>query len=185
MKITRLFAMAALCMASQLSFAIPLTLNYQVTDLGSTYQYDFDLVLDNNDSTWAAGQQWDWIVFGDRVGGFPNAEAIPCSAWTWGVSDPGVGATCSSGFHQGNTIQYDGSVSLPGWMPMMIGDSLSWSGTSSILVATGDMYWAALISNVSGSTNQFNQAVNVPEPTPFLLLGLGLLSLGLVRRRKA
>ena len=49
--------------------ATPLGLNYSVTSLGSWYNYDFELILDNNDGSWAAGQGWNWLIFGDQVAG--------------------------------------------------------------------------------------------------------------------
>ena len=45
--------------------ATPLRLDYSVTDLGGgLYDYNFILVLDNNDSSWAAGQNFNWIIWG-------------------------------------------------------------------------------------------------------------------------
>jgi hypothetical protein len=39
---------------------------YSIVDNGDgTYSYGFDLVLDNNDGSWQAGQGFDWIIFGD------------------------------------------------------------------------------------------------------------------------
>lgn len=189
MKTTKILAAAALFASTQACLAIPLTLNYQVTNLGSTYQYNFDLVLDNHDNSWTAGQQWDWIVFGDRVGGFPNAEAITCSNWVWGSSETGVAGACSSGFHQGNAVAFGANgVTLPGWMPAFIGDTLSWSGTSTTLVADGDMYWSPVITGNGatggGTFNLANRTSSVSEPSPLLLLSVGLLGLGAMRRKK-
>ena len=40
--------------------ATPFTVYYDVTDLGGSYQYDIDVVLDNNDGSWSSGQEFDW-----------------------------------------------------------------------------------------------------------------------------
>ena len=47
--------------------AVPFTLDYSVTPAGANYQYNFSLVLDNNDSSWVAGQQFNWLVVGDGI----------------------------------------------------------------------------------------------------------------------
>jgi len=49
---------SALVMASSASHATPLILDYTIQDIGAgKYKYDFELVLDNHDATWVAGQQ--------------------------------------------------------------------------------------------------------------------------------
>lgn len=189
MKTTKVLVAAALWAGAQTCLALPITLNYQVTNLGSIYQYDFDLVLDNHDNSWTLGQQWDWIVFGDRVGGYPNAEAITCLDWIWGTSDPGVLGACTWGYMSGNTVAFgDGHVLLPGWTPAFIGDTLSWSGTSTTLVADGSMYWSTLQASNGAKTGEFllaNRVSNVSEPSSLLLISLGLIGLGVMRRKKA
>lgn len=188
MKFIKLLAGAAVCLLASSSFAIPLTLNYQVTNLGSTYQYNFDLVLDNHDNTWVLGHQWDGIVFGDRKGGPQQPGTIPCNDWIWGDSDPGVSkyTSCTGGAHQGPTLIYGTSASLPGWAPTHIGDVLSWSGTSKTLVADGDMFWFPLNKSpwvIGQFYYQANNTSNLPEPGSLLLFALGLIGLGFIRRR--
>lgn len=189
MKTLKTLAIAALALVAQATVATPLTLSYQVTNLGSSYQYDFNLVLDNHDNSWAAGEQWDWLVFGDRVGGGSNAEAIKCVDWTWISLAAGSTSTCSSGAHQGNTLGLGGNgVILPGWSPTAVGQSLSWSGKTSTLVSPDNMYWSSLITGGGAQTVQFEKAkntANLPEPASLLLFSLGLISLGLCRRLKS
>ena len=58
---------------SGIALATPLRMDYSVSDLGGgIYDYEFALVLDNNDSSWSAGQGWGWIIFGDAP--FPNQK---------------------------------------------------------------------------------------------------------------
>jgi hypothetical protein len=45
----------------------PFTLDYSVTPVGPNYQYNFSLVLDNNDGSWVPGQEFNWLIVGAAV----------------------------------------------------------------------------------------------------------------------
>src|SRR5664280_2604363 len=70
MKATLVGAAALLCVCvanvpfAPAANASPFTLDYSVTPVGPNYQYNFGLVLDNNDSSWVAGQQFNWLIVG-------------------------------------------------------------------------------------------------------------------------
>lgn len=129
--------------------ATPLRLEYCVTDLGGgVYRYDFKFINDNNDGTWAAGQSFRWFVLGDCAG--------PCTSPLTGfVGDvpsllagggPYTGFGNTGGGHNGPDLQ----GVLIDWIPTGVGDSFTFSGTSTANLAQGQLAW----SNVTnGSTN--------------------------------
>src|SRR5512146_1882481 len=53
------------------AFATPLRLDYSVSG-GPTFTYNFTLTLDNHDATWASGNGFGWLVFGDVPTGSSN-----------------------------------------------------------------------------------------------------------------
>src|SRR5262245_27065220 len=71
------WAAAALLAAAAGAAATPLRLDYCVETRGrGTYPYVFPLVLNNNDNSWASGQGFGWIIFGDEPGP-PQGSGIP------------------------------------------------------------------------------------------------------------
>lgn len=127
--------------------ATPLRLDYKVTALGGgVYRYDFTFVCDNNDSTWAAGQSFRWFVLGD----VPSGGTSPLTGFVGNVASfvnsPYTSFGRTSGGHNGPDLQ----GVLTDWVPASIGDSFSFSGTSTAYLSQGQMAW----SNVTnGSTN--------------------------------
>ena len=156
--------------------ATPLTLIYGVTpDGGGVYTYQFTLTLDNNDGTWAAGQNFNWIIFGDVAGpgssnltGFAgDSSALPIGPFT--------DYSASSGGHNGPTLL---DTVGNGWIPTAIGQSLSWDGTSTADLGPGELLW----SNLEGSGTQadFVAATLAPEPSSMglAMTGLFLIAIG-------
>lgn len=171
-----------------LANAAPLTMQYQVNPIGGgLYQYDFTLTLDDHDSSWLAGQEWDWIIFGqndsgDNYNGFdPDGSGAATPDWaTLSFSAPITGVTTSYGGYNGPTLEISGSVTLPGWNPAAVGEFLSWSGTSSLLIPNGELYWSAI--NTKDTPLVFDElavAVSgpaaVPEPGTLALPGCRVL----------
>ncbi len=181
--------------------ASPLTLNYTVQPyvLPGYNLYNFSLTLDNHDGTWASGQQWDMIIFGDEA----NAVSPFFLDWHYISYDPIIYPASSGGSHNGPTLLINPTLepytpgvlfgSLPGWEPTAIGDTLQWSGFSSKLLGQGDLLWSTLVgSDVNqralfdvAQLNELNPAP-VPGALPLFASGLSVLGLaGWRRRRKA
>lgn len=168
--------------------ATPLRLDYIVTDLGGSYQYDFTMTLDNNDGSFVAGQEFDWFVIGatPTPGGlFPEGEAfftnIPAnfmSTFTYGVS-------------YGPTLGFGPNVVGIGWAPAL-GDSFEFTGISTLLVAEGELLWSNIIRSNSDAPTSFEVANQihvsaVPLPAALPLYGAGLAIVGFLgwRRKRA
>lgn len=175
---TALAGLAAVLISGAAS-ASPFTLYYEVEANGGGWDYDFNLVLDDNDGSFVAGQEFDWFIIGD-------AESSPSpftenSAFFTSVPT-GWTATSSSGGHNGPTLCYVPSCGPTYWTPTL-GDTLEFSGYSTTYVAEGDLLW----SNIAGSNiTRYETAVLAPVPLPagLPLLATGAVLLGLMRRRK-
>jgi hypothetical protein len=169
--------------------AVPLRLEYTVEDVGAgQYAYDFSLILDNNDGSWVAGQQWDWFIFGDM----PGFLAIsPLADFALSSVDPGFNFGFTTGEHNGPTIIFGPSAFLPGWEPVSIGDAFNWSGTSSVLLGSGDLLWTTGFSSSGAVRANFATAslttTTIPEPSTLSPFMAGLVGLGVMvwRRRRA
>ena len=187
-RIVPLFIAIAFC-ASRLAKASPLDLDYSVTQNGSVYDYNFTLVLDNNDNSYAAGQGWNWITFGDEQSAqSPLSDFAITSAFPLG---PFTNMTSSGGYHNGPTFldfNYQIDDFGLGWVPSGVGDSLSWSGTSSTLLSQGQLLFSTLVTTNGAVAANFQVAneYSVPDGgTTITMLGGALVGLAALRRRFA
>lgn len=172
--------------------ATPLRLDYIVNPSGGGYAYQFRLTLDNHDNTWASGQGWGWIVFGDVAWPGPsplqNFVADPASF----PAGPFTGVTSTSGGHNGPTLA---PVSVVGgfvyWTPAGAGAYLEWAGTATTLVEQGSLFWSSLLYSGGAKPANFELARRVTSFTgghavpeggdALILLGLALGGLTLMR----
>ncbi|MFM2055067.1 MAG: hypothetical protein RL456_3104 [Pseudomonadota bacterium] len=169
-----LSALAALAPAP--AAASPLAMRYGITDPGTgVIGYQFELTLDNHDGSWAPGQAWAWLVFGDRFG-----EPSPLTDFVGDPADLPIGPwtfyTDSGGGNNGPTL---GPV-LSFWEPAAVGETLRWSGTSTGLVYPGHMRYSTLL--VRGGAQAAWMEVATMHPVPeapswaLLVAGLALLA---------
>lgn len=190
-----LFALTGLLALQATADATPLTLNYTVQPyIPGYYLYDFSVVLDNHDGTWASGQQWDQIIFGDAS----YTESPFFLDWHYVSYDPIIFPASSGGSHNGPTLLINPTLepyspgvlfgSLPGWEPTAVGDTLQWSGFSSKLLGQGDLLWSTLVASNVSQRALFDVAqlnpTPVPPALPLFASGLGVLGLAGWRRRR-
>ena len=184
-------AVCVLC--AGVSNASPLALSYDITDLGTgLYDYGFSLTLDNHDNSWGSGQSWNWLIFGDienatsPINDFAgDTTDLPVDTWTY--------YTHSTGQHNGPTfISFAGGAIGPGWTPLNVGDTLTWSGTSSNFVGQGGMLFSTL-SHSNGAVPANWEVANlgdvipfstVPEPATMVLFGIGSAAMAFAKRKK-
>jgi hypothetical protein len=199
MRLRTASAACALAAANALAFAAPVRLDYQKTDVGSgQFQYDFTLTLDNHDGSWTPGQGWDWFVIGasDEWGtykSFNTTGTCDFSAVDWlTVShDPQIkeiGAPTCGGV-RGATLMFHhwgGPIEDWYWTPEL-GDTVSFSATSSVDFLEGELRWSAIWPDGGARAINFEQANQrpavIPEPGSLALLGLAMAGLALARRR--
>lgn len=144
-RMMRVGLLAAIVLGASSLAAVPLTMKYQVKDLGGgQFQYDFMLEVDNNDNSYVVGQGWRWLIFGDSATSSPltgwaiSAGQLPVGPWT--------GMSSSGGGHNGPTF----SNVLDYWVPTGVGDCLHWRGTSTANLAQGQLLWSTLAGTLNG-----------------------------------
>ncbi len=194
LKITILSIALGLCAilhvtASTELHATPLSMNYQITGLGGgSYQYDFNLVIDNNDGSWVPGQRWNWLIFGDA-----NSVSSPLTNWAPITPSPLPQwiFTSTAGGHNGPTLigatLGDATIPAKFWTPTAVGQSLSWSGTASAFLGQDQMLFSTLIVQggaVPATFKVANFTGVVPEPSTYALLGIGILGMLAFYRKK-
>jgi hypothetical protein len=163
----------------------PLAMTYTITPRETgVYTYKFALTLDNHDDSWTAGTNFNWIIFGDGypvstlpdfVGDVGSLQGAPFSEFL-----------SSNGANNGPTLlSYMPTLEAGGWVPLALGEVLSWSGQSAYYVEQGNM----LFSNLKGSPDNpayFELAIlqGVPESPTLTMVALGCLAVGAVARRR-
>src|SRR5689334_24184004 len=99
----RLLVAIAFAIFATSASASPFTLDYTVTVVGSKYQYNFALTLDNHDGSWFSSQSYDWFIIGDRS----SAPSFFTEGMSFFTTVPaGWLATSSSSGHNGPTLCY-------------------------------------------------------------------------------
>lgn len=165
------------------ALATPLALTYSIAPNGpGSFNYTFQLILDNHDGSWLAGQSFNWIVFGDvPAGDSPLANFVGNSASLPVGPFDAYDVTSGGGSHNGPTFL---SFSGDGWVPGSIGGSLAWSGTSSTFVGQGELRFSNLAGTGAHADFDVAQLQAVPEPATYLFLVAGFAVLALVRRHR-
>ena len=177
--------------------AVPLRLDYSITGLdGGRYNYDFRLTLDNNDGSWEAGQGWGNIRFGSGRSGDTTHRLTDFVGDTSTLPAGPFNTFIETGRHFGPALAVTNppAGSLGVWTPTAVGDSISWSGTSTAnLNNVGDMRWGALVTvgtggNVAGpyigNLVEGLSPLPMPEPGTMVLAGTGLLFLAARTRQR-
>ncbi len=143
--------------------ATPLRLDYSKSwSANGIVYYTFTLTLENADESWAPGQGWSWLIFGDS----PNLGESAFSDFTLDGTLLGVGpwneVNMSAGAHNGPTL---GPVSNF-WVPTNIGDFLTWHGFSSSNVPDGAMFFSTFFTQGDAVAADFVLANNLfPDET--------------------
>jgi PEP-CTERM motif-containing protein len=161
--------------------ATPFLLEYSVTPVGSDYQYNFDLKLDNHDGSWVPGTGYDLFVIGDSPTASPFTESLFFS-----VLPPGASPASTGGGHNGPTLWL---LDVPYYTPLAIGDSLLFVGVSSTYLGAGDLLWSNLYSTGDNSANaSFETAIlvtaPVPEPSTWAMMILGFAGISYLAYRR-
>jgi hypothetical protein len=141
------------------------------------YDYNFKLVLDNHTGSWSSltNQGYGGLVFGDVANAnSPLADFALTGSRSIGVwsaltqtGDDGLGDS----YHNGPTLApvFNNKFNPIIWYPTGIGDSLSWSGTSSSDVS--ELTFSTLFTTGGAVGANFQPAAMAPEPSS-LILGL-------------
>lgn len=165
--------------------ASPLRLDYTVSGSG-VYHYDFNLIMDNHDSSWGVGQTVSWIVFGDSPTTSPLNDFVGDLASL--PIGPFVSYTTTSGDHNGPSLSnwllpYNPNLTYQ-WSPTTVGENLHWSGTSANYLGQGQLQFSTLAGTMRTASFDDAHLQTVPVPAAAWLLGSGLLGLIGVARRK-
>lgn len=170
------------------SAATPFRMDYSVTALGTDYQYDFVLTLDNNDGSWVSGQEFDWFVIGEVALSQPSL--FPEGANFFTDVPAGWITAGTGGGHNGPTLGFGSSVALEGYAPTSVGQTLEFQGVSSVLADENLITWSNLVVSPGAVRADFvgmnlvdADVSAVPLPAGLPLLAGGLALFGFIRRR--
>jgi hypothetical protein len=169
---------------STFATADPLHMEYAVNPLGGgIFHYDFTLSVDNHDGSWAAGQGFSWLTFGDQPNNTPsNLTNFALDSGNLPVG-PWIELDNSSGGHNGPTFLIGTGGGIAYWVPSGVGASLSWHGTSTADLPQGQLLFSTLLTQGGGVPANFDIAhrTTAPEPASMAVLGLGAVAM--IRRR--
>ena len=174
-------ALAVLSLAVSSAQADPTTLWYEVTDIGGgLYDYEFSLVLDDHDGTWAPGEKFINIWFADSPG-FPMLLVD----FEGDKGDLPIGMFYEYGYVLGYHYAWALKPLSYWWEPKTVGESLNWSGTSATFLAPGDMLYSIQPTMHGLPRVDFKPAQYVPVPGAILLGSIGLGFSGWLCKRRA
>jgi hypothetical protein len=163
-------------------------MDFSVTPTGGVFHYDITLSVDNHDNTFAAGQGWGWLIFGDQSNAATNLPNFVMDSGVWPVG-PWTYLTSSGGSHNGPTFGplNSGAPNYTGvaWMPSGVGSSIHWAGTSTANLGDGELLFSTIAYNVGGAVPANFEAAHLttaPEPASMAALALGALAV--VRRKR-
>jgi len=176
-----LLALITLCNAANADL---ISLEYVKTNLGSGgHQYDLKLTLTNEDNSYAPGQGWNWIVFGDVPSGTSPLSDFVLLGETF--PNPDLNFSSSAGGHNGPTFIDSINIATNGWIPNFVGDFVTWSGTSASDIPDGSLLFSTLIAFNGANNANFQIANAVPEPSSLGMISAALTGLCLMRRKRS
>ena len=180
-------SVAALAALAGTANATPLRLDYSVNQLGTLqYHYDFTLTVDNHDGSFAAGQGWGWLMFGDQQNAPTNLGAYVMDSTVYPVG-PWTSLGTSQGFHNGPTLLplVDVNTNFVNWFPAGVGSQLHWAGTANVSLPDGTLLFSTLNPVNRAVAADFEPAHLVSTPEPASMAALALGALAMLRRRRA
>ena len=178
--------------------AAPMSITYSAVDAGeSLWAYEFVVEFDNNDGTWAPGQKFDYLTFGNEQSATGQYGAF--GDWTWTAIPAIASPNFATGTFNGPTLNFcvtgiscKTSFKDGAWIPQSTGEILFFSGLSSTFI--GDTILWSVLKTSGGQLIRFEssaygasyEANVLPTPLPpaLALLLSALAGLGIAGWRR-